>query len=630
MVQPLSAVFTTGQYESVGSTNYTPEDVQRFFYTSAPDGVIEGEGDELEVVAHEDLTIRIKSGAGLVDGSFFLDGLETEITLDDADTSDDRYDRVILALNRTGSTVTYSSGDVEDDTIDIAVLKGTPGSGVPSLTQNVHVQWEMPLATVLVEANAETVESFHITDERPFTSWRRVEVILVDLIAGENLSGGEAVRLGVNGASTDTPGRVYKMDRDAAATSSEAWALGVVVGPSTMNFYAGYTVPVAIIGRVQQYSGLTPGALQYTSSTAGALVESSGGTAPRLVAVALDANTIVLNTQSYNAAVGIGGKYGYFWMPHSSTASLASGYRLTQTDRLDFDAETDSTLSGSPIVSAYYYGIVTTGQEYIYLAGGLQGGTGSSPDSRTNELTQRWDLSDETFKAAPTATLNTPRYGSAGLSNRLDAGYVLGGLWWVDGNSIQEDLIERLAFASEVFRSLAARLGRGSSGLGHLNEGSKQGYVYGGIGPGGNRSDASKFKYASDTVVVLNVNLDGQWRQTAGLSNAGTAGYVCGGGEGTRNTDYVTDTVSKITYATDTKSSVSAMPVAGTPYSGVSEGETAGYIMGGNYDTGGRYTQPQDDIYKLPFGTETWATNPGGGTLTQDTNYRDAASDIGV
>ncbi|MDG4783243.1 hypothetical protein O7614_26640 [Micromonospora sp. WMMD961] len=82
-----------------------------------------------------------------------------------ASTSAARIDRVVLRLDPTANG------------INLAVLPGTPGAGVPSLTQTDTGLYEMALARVTVDANALTIAPDKVTDERPFAgqrvgSWR--------------------------------------------------------------------------------------------------------------------------------------------------------------------------------------------------------------------------------------------------------------------------------------------------------------------------------------------------------------------------------------------------------------------------------------------------------------------------
>lgn len=91
----------------------------------------------------------------------------------------------------------------------------------------------------------------------------------------------------------DSNGRVQPASASAAGT---ALALGVVVSAGTSGavaFASGDAVSVVIVGAVNGFAGMTPGAKCYLSNTAGKLADAAG-TVTRVVGVALDASTVML------------------------------------------------------------------------------------------------------------------------------------------------------------------------------------------------------------------------------------------------------------------------------------------------------------------------------------------------
>lgn len=114
-------------------------------------GVIEDYEDVLAVTNPAGTTIRVASGAALVDGKFYENDDNDDTALV-APTVATRIDRVVLRKDWAAQTVR------------IAFLTGVEGGGVPALTQNDGVLWEIPLAQISIT----TVPAITITDEREF------------------------------------------------------------------------------------------------------------------------------------------------------------------------------------------------------------------------------------------------------------------------------------------------------------------------------------------------------------------------------------------------------------------------------------------------------------------------------
>jgi hypothetical protein len=115
-------------------------------------GPIEDYENELAVTNPAGTTIRVATGAALVDGKFY----ETDANVDTvlvAPTVATRIDRVVLRKLWAAQTVR------------VVILTGVEGGGVPALTQNEGVQWEIPLAQVSITI----VPAITITDEREFS-----------------------------------------------------------------------------------------------------------------------------------------------------------------------------------------------------------------------------------------------------------------------------------------------------------------------------------------------------------------------------------------------------------------------------------------------------------------------------
>lgn len=118
--------------------------------------------------------------------------------------------------------------------------------------------------------------------------------------AGETIASGEAVYLST-GAGGTTAGRWYKTDADVAATSSEAFLVGMAPDAIT----SGAVGTIRLLGRVTVTGPLTPGAAYYVSATAGAIT-STAPTNSRFIGQADTATTVIVAV-SQGGATGGGG-----------------------------------------------------------------------------------------------------------------------------------------------------------------------------------------------------------------------------------------------------------------------------------------------------------------------------------
>ena len=105
------------------------------------------------------MQVSVAAGFAIVRGFAVLsEGIEV-VLIDPADLAA-RTDIVVLRL------------DPENDKIDLAVVKGTPGSGVPALTQTDTLIYELPLARVTVGASVTAIAGAAVTEARRFLGTR--------------------------------------------------------------------------------------------------------------------------------------------------------------------------------------------------------------------------------------------------------------------------------------------------------------------------------------------------------------------------------------------------------------------------------------------------------------------------
>lgn len=136
---------------------YTADEFAEYFRRVLTDGIFNG-GTNLQVTADgTNMNVNIADGYAWIQGYMYkVYGAHT-LTLDTADPTYDRIDRVVLRLDKS----------LEKRSIEAVVLKGTPSATPtpPALTRNDNV-YELSLAQVRVIAGKSFIEGFQITDER--------------------------------------------------------------------------------------------------------------------------------------------------------------------------------------------------------------------------------------------------------------------------------------------------------------------------------------------------------------------------------------------------------------------------------------------------------------------------------
>ena len=135
-------------------------------------GPIDGYEDELAVSNPAGLTIRVPTGAALVDGKFYENDANIDTVLV-APAVLTRVDRVVLRKLWGAQTVR------------VFIIAGVEGAGVPSLTQNDGVTWDVPLAQVSITTGSVVT----LTNEREFSRTPLADEVEGSLVHIETLIG---------------------------------------------------------------------------------------------------------------------------------------------------------------------------------------------------------------------------------------------------------------------------------------------------------------------------------------------------------------------------------------------------------------------------------------------------------
>lgn len=127
---------------------------------SANSGVLPYVEEELEVVATSPASnqVTVSTGAAIVRGRWYYNDTDSNQSISANASGSTRIDLIVLEAN------------IVNQEVRIAKVQGTPGSGLPSLTQNSSI-WQIPLAYVTAVNGFTTLDQSDITDMR---EWAKI------------------------------------------------------------------------------------------------------------------------------------------------------------------------------------------------------------------------------------------------------------------------------------------------------------------------------------------------------------------------------------------------------------------------------------------------------------------------
>lgn len=142
-----------GEYDRV----YLAEDFAKYFASFIGNGVYAGKSNELMVSQNTvaDMSIKVLTGQGFINGHFYENTEELPLTIDVADGVLNRIDIIVLRYNKTQRV------------IRLAIKKGESASSAvaPTIERSADV-YELELAQVYIKAGATNITQANITDMR--------------------------------------------------------------------------------------------------------------------------------------------------------------------------------------------------------------------------------------------------------------------------------------------------------------------------------------------------------------------------------------------------------------------------------------------------------------------------------
>ena len=165
--------FNSINHDRVGKA----EDWAWYFATFIGNGVFPKPETGLQVVVNNGMTITAKAGYAFINGYAFRNWEDYDITIETADGSLPRIDRIIVRW------------DLTQRMIYIAVLKGTPSASpvARSLTRTSEI-YDLAIADVLVGKGVTAITQANITDQRYNSSVCGIVTGVVDQIDASTLT----------------------------------------------------------------------------------------------------------------------------------------------------------------------------------------------------------------------------------------------------------------------------------------------------------------------------------------------------------------------------------------------------------------------------------------------------------
>lgn len=229
---------------------------------------------------------------------------------------------------------------------------------------------------------------------------------------------------------------------------------------------------------------------------------------------------------------------------------------------------------------------------------------GGEPDSSpyVSVITDRITFSTSVTAASTTSNLTIAKSDSYGVSDCAVYGYAMGG--WTD--SARTATTDRITFSTgAVAASTISDISSARYAPTSLSDGAMYGYAFGGNAVGGVASvEADRITFSTGITAVSTVSnlTTGKFRGPS-LSDAAVYGYMPGG----RTPTHIA-TTDRITFSTSVTAaaSVSDLSVAQYGSSGISDSSVYGYVMGGSI------IDPPYSVslaYRMTFSTGVFASS---------------------
>lgn len=168
--------FNSKTVDGVKDRLYNALDITSYFDKIIGNGVFVNPANSLQILASSGFDVICKVGKGWIDGFYIINDADLVLTLDPADVTLNRIDRIVFKLDKTNRNMS------------IVIKKGTLASApeAPELIRNENVQ-EYSLATIYVAKQTTVITQSNITDTRLDSSVCGKVACLIDQIDTSDL-----------------------------------------------------------------------------------------------------------------------------------------------------------------------------------------------------------------------------------------------------------------------------------------------------------------------------------------------------------------------------------------------------------------------------------------------------------
>lgn len=168
--------FNSKLVDGVQDRLYNAADITGYFDKIIGNGVFVNPANSLQILANSGMNVICKPGKGWIEGYYIVNDADLPITIEAADVTLNRIDRIVFKLDKTNRTMS------------IVVKKGTAATApvAPGVTRTTEIQ-EYSLATIYVAKQANTITQANITDTRLDSSVCGKVACLIDQVDTSDL-----------------------------------------------------------------------------------------------------------------------------------------------------------------------------------------------------------------------------------------------------------------------------------------------------------------------------------------------------------------------------------------------------------------------------------------------------------
>lgn len=134
---------------------YKADDWAEYFASFIGNGVFPDPSNGLQVIAGENMQVKVKAGKGWINGYFYVNTDDLHLSMNTADGVLNRIDRVVLRWDLTARNISVQ--------VKSSVPSALPTA--PALQRDADI-YELCLADVMVSAGVTSITQANITDQR--------------------------------------------------------------------------------------------------------------------------------------------------------------------------------------------------------------------------------------------------------------------------------------------------------------------------------------------------------------------------------------------------------------------------------------------------------------------------------